>query len=162
MNYISCIRNIADSSGLYSLTTTVRPDSLTLLYSFSTVTGNTYPELYPHIGPTFRGDVGKMTKKLEEEFAKWKLNIANDSVTIFQALIEKSGRLGKLNLVEGKKSVYTDKVLDFLTAEATAWLPRFDGSGKIPWEIRISVRVNRDQTMKISILEEISSTLYVH
>ena len=122
-------------------------------FNFYTFEGNTEPLLGPaDYRPTFKGDILKLTKKLEQDFKNWKPIAITDSMIIITGLVEKNGTIGKLKLIEGKPSVYSNKVLEFMSREATSWLPRVNGGGKRPWNVRISVRVNKDNSMKVSIL----------
>jgi len=147
------IGKITDVNVIYDLTTTIRRDSLVYHFNFYTYDGNTAPRLGPaDYRPTFKGDILKLTKKLEEDFKKWKPIAITDSMILLTGLVEKDGTIGKLKLIEGKPSVYSNKVLEFMGREATSWLPRVDGSGKRAWKVRISVRINKDNSMKVSIL----------
>ncbi|NQX56701.1 hypothetical protein HQN86_23995 [Pedobacter panaciterrae] len=147
------IGKITDVNVIYNLTTTMQRDSLVHHFNFYTFEGNTEPLLGPaDYRPTFKGDILKLTKKLEQDFKNWKPIAITDSMIIITGLVEKNGTIGKLKLVEGKPSVYSNKVLEFMSREATSWLPRVDGGGKRPWNVRISVRVNKDNSMKVSIL----------
>lgn len=147
------IGKITDVNVIYDLTTTMRRDSLVHHFNFYTYDGNTEPLLGPaDYRPTFKGDILKLTKKIEQDFKKWEPIEKTDSLIILTGLVEKDGTIGKLKLIEGKSSVYSNKVLEFMSREATSWLPRVDGGGKRAWNIRISVRVNKDKSMNVSIL----------
>ncbi|ATP56343.1 hypothetical protein CPT03_07590 [Pedobacter ginsengisoli] len=147
------IGKITDVNVIYNLTTRMQRDSLVHHFNFYTYNGNTEPFLgSADYRPTFKGDILKLTKKLEQDFKNWKPIAITDSMIIITGLVEKDGTIGKLKLIEGKPSVYSNKVLEFMGHEATMWLPRVDGGGKRAWNIRISVRVNKDNSMKVSIL----------
>ncbi len=147
------IGKITDVNVTYSLTTTMRCDSLVHHFNFYTYDGNTEPFLGPaDYLPTFKGDILKLTKKLEQDFKNWKPISITDSMVIVTGLVEKDGTIGKLKLIEGKPSAYSNKILGFMGREATSWLPRVDGGGKRAWNVRISVRLNKDNSMKVSIL----------
>ena len=75
-----------------------------------------------------------------------------DSIIIMTGIVDKKGAISKLELIEGRTSAYSNKVLDFMSGEATSWWPKFDGGGKRPWQVRMSVRVNKDESMKVAIL----------
>jgi hypothetical protein len=137
----------------YDLTTTIRRDSLMHHFDFYTYEGNTKP-FRGSLGnyPTFKGDILKLTEKLEHEFKQWKSIAVTDSVIILTGIVEKDGTIGKLKLIEGKPSIYSNKVLEFMSRDATSWLPKVDGGGKRAWPVRISVRVNNDGSIKVSIL----------
>ena len=147
------VKKMTDVNVIYDLTTIIRRDSLVHHFNFYTNEGNTEP-FRGALGnyPTFRGDILKLTEKLEYEFKRWKSIAATDSIIILTGLVEKNGTIGKLKLIEGKSSVYSNKVLEFMRREATSWLPRVDGGGKRAWPVRISVRVNKDESIKVSIL----------
>lgn len=147
------IKNMTDVNTVYGLTTTIRRDSLTHHFNFYTYSGNTEPKLSPTGNhPTFVGNILKLAENLEQDFNRWKPITVTDSLIIMTGLVEKNGTIGELKLIEGSSSAYSDKVMDFMSREATSWLPRFDGGGKRAWPVRISVRVNRDESMKVSIL----------
>jgi hypothetical protein len=153
MSYISGIKKLGDSNSLYSLTTTLRRDSIIQRFSFYTVTGDTEPDLDPGRNrPLLRGDILKLTKSLEQNFKQWKPVKVTDSIIIITGTVEKNGTIGKLQLVEGRKSTYSDKVLEFMSREATSWWPVMQGGKLMQWAVRISVRVNKDESIKVSIL----------
>jgi hypothetical protein len=153
LTYLQGIKKIRDTNTMYNLTTTLRRDSLKHHFSFFTVSGNTEPYFGPQgYYPTFKGDISKLTKRLEQDFKKWKSIAVTGSIIILIGLVEKNGTIGTLKLIEGTRSPYSDKVLEFMSREATSWLPKFDGGGKRAWPVRISVRINKDETLKVSIL----------
>ncbi|WP_285056621.1 hypothetical protein [Pedobacter ginsengisoli] len=147
------IKKMTDVNVNYDLTTIIRRDSLVHHFNFYTYEGNTEP-FRGALGnyPVFKGDILKLTEKLEREFKQWKSIAVTDSIIILTGLVEKNGTIGKLKLIEGKSSVYSNKVLEFMSREATSWLPKVDGGGKRVWPVRISVRVNKDGSVKISML----------
>jgi hypothetical protein len=147
------IKKMTDVNVIYDLTTIIRRDSLVHHFNFYTYEGNNEP-FRGALGnyPVFKGDILKLTEKLEREFKQWNSIAVTDSIIILTGLVEKNGTIGKLKLIEGKSSVYSNKVLEFMSREATSWLPKVDGGGKRAWPVRISVRVNKDESMKVSIL----------
>lgn len=153
LTHFQGIKKMTDVNTMYTLTTTLRRDSLKHHFYFYTFDGNTEPDFgLTGYHPTFKGDILKLTKKLEQDFKQWKPVAVTDSIIIMTGLVEKNGTIGKLKLIEGKTSAYSDKVLNFMSREATSWFPRVDGGGKRAWPVRISVRVNKDESMKVSIL----------
>lgn len=153
LTYLQGIKKMADVSSMYHLMTTLQRDSLKHHFSFYTYTGSAKPKVdlsYYH--PVFKGDILKLTRKLEQKFKQWKPIVVTDSIIIMTGIVDEKGAIGKLQLIEGRTSVYSNKVLDFMSGEVTSWWPKFDGGGKRPWQVRMSVRVNKDESMKVAIL----------
>lgn len=153
LTYFQGIKKMADVNTMYHLRTTLKRDSIKYQFSFYTYTGNTEPKDDPiYYRPVFKGDILKLTRKLEQKFKQWKPIVVTDSIIIMTGLVDKKGAISKLQLIEGSTSAYSNKVLDFMSGEATSWWPKFNGGGKRPWHVRISVRVNKDESMKVAIL----------
>lgn len=147
------IGKMTDVNVIYDLTTIIRRDSLVHHFNFHTYEGNTEP-FHGSLGnhPIFKGDILELKEKLEQESKLWRPIALKDSMIIMTGLVEKNGTIGKLKLIEGEPTVYSTNVLRFMGREATSWLPRIDGGGKRAWPVRISVRVNKDESIKVSIL----------
>lgn len=147
------IKKMTDVNVNYDLTTIIRRDSLMHHFNFYTYEGNTEP-FRGALGnyPAFKGDILMLTEKLKHELKQWKSIAVTDSVIILSGIVEKDGTIGKLKLIEGKSSAYSNKVLEFMSREAISWLPKVDGGGKRAWPVRISVRANKDGFIKVSIL----------
>lgn len=134
--------------------TTVRRDSTTYHYSFYSVPdkGKFNLDQRDH-RPFFKGDVLDLTKKLERDFKTWKPIHVTDSIIIMTGTVDKKGVIGPLVLIEGRSSAYTENILRFMSNEATSWWPKMESTGSVrPWPVRISVRVNKDGSIKVSIL----------
>ena len=145
--------NLKDSTIVYTNYTTIKPDSLTQHFSFYTVKGKAIPDFFPEFyRPTLKGSILELTKKLETEFKQWKPLKVTDSIIVLTGLVDKEGKIGKLSLIDEAPSEYSNKVLDFMTRVATSWNPRIAGGALMRSEVKISVRINKDDSVKISIL----------
>ena len=153
LTYLKGIKKMADVKTVYFLSTKIRRDSIQHQFSFYSYTGETIPNLDPvDNNPKLKGDLVKLTKKLQQDFENWKPVAVTDSLIIISGNVDRKGIIGPLKLIEGRSSDYTKNIIDFMSKEAVSWWPKFDGGGSRPWPVRISVRLNKDGSMKVSIL----------
>lgn len=152
MAYLEVTKSVPGKNTIGSLWVTMKKDMLKYSSSIYTYTGRTEPELLARNGPIFKGNLGEMTKLLEQKVKLWKDIKIADSVIILMGWVDKTGRFGNLKIIEGNTSPYADKILEFMLKEATAWSPKIDGGRIRDYYVRISVRMNKDRSVYISIL----------
>ena len=146
--YINRIKNITERDTTYTLKTTLRSDSTTHFFEFYAESKNIYPERnQPHL----KADMLTFTKKIEQHFQSWKPIAPSDSLIVLTGIIEKNGIMGNITLLVGETSPYSNKLIEAILKEANPWLPVLYASKRTEWPVRISLRLNRDQTLKIQI-----------
>lgn len=154
LTYLQGINKLNQLKTVYSRQTEIRRDSIRHHFTYYSYTSDTIPNLHRRsLQPTFKGDILKLTRDLENEFKTKKRIRPKDSIIILSGIVEKNGKIGPLSLIEGDNSDYTRTVLAFLSREATLWSPKRETSGtKRVSPVRISVLAKKDGTLKISIL----------
>lgn len=150
--YEKVTRDIKNQNAIGSLWVTLKRDTLKYSYTIYTYSGKSEPELLPRNGPFYKGDLREMTTLLEKKLKSWKDIKIVDSVVILMGWIDKNGVLTNLKLLEGNASPFVDRLKLFVAKEAVSWHPRIDGGLKRIYPVRLSVRIKKDLSVKISIL----------
>lgn len=175
MEYLSGIKRLGDSNTYYDLTTRVVRDSIIRQFSYFILPAGAYRYYRPQenkrvihsskspasptftdtvytLHPKFKGDVLELQRKLGQSFKLWKPVAITDSVLLILVFVERNGSLGNLRLEFGNTSPFSDKVLEFIRREASSWWPRVENFKKIKDVTKIFVRLNSDESFRISIL----------
>jgi len=146
------MKEITEKDTSYLLRTTFRPDSLTHFFEFYST--NDVPE-YHFVRvlnrPFLKQKISAITDTLEKRLQSWKPIVISDSIIVMSGTVETNGTLTNLELLEGKASSYSDKIMQELIA-ITVWWPVRLGQKAVPWAVKISLRVNQDSTLKLETL----------
>ena len=151
MQYFAGIKDLSHTRS--RLKTTLRRDTVDNLFIYSTFTGeDKYYEPSPIHRARFKGEVSLLQQKLSSGFKQWKPLKISDSTLVITGLVERDGTIGKLELISGNPSQFSNKAIQFLTQEATAWIPAEQHERTVKYLVKFFVRLNPDETITLSIL----------
>ncbi|WP_316793699.1 hypothetical protein [Pedobacter frigoris] len=148
------VQSLKDSSIHVEVTTNLKRD--TLVHNFTyTILGNTYVYDFMEMNerPKLKGSISDFQKKLRLAYQQWKPIAVTDSALLITGIVEKDGSFGNVQLLMGKPSPFSDKVLNFISREARSWWPGKALRTKIIREYaKIFVRLNKDDSITFSTL----------
>lgn len=150
MQYFDGIKDLSHIGS--SLQTTFRRDTVDNLFFYSPFIGGIkYPEPSPRHRARFKGNVSLLQKQLSSGFKQWKPLEISDSTLVITGVVERDGTLGKLELISGNPSQFSNKTIQFITKEATTWIPAEQNDRTVRYLVKFFVRVNPDETITLSI-----------
>ncbi|SDD47521.1 hypothetical protein [Niabella drilacis] len=99
--------------------------------------------------PEYAGDMSKVAEKIRP-YANQVLKPA-DSIIVFRGIVMQDGVLRNLELIVGRKSVYSDKVQKVFEQQVHGWSPAklIESNATYESYIKIYIRINNDGTVSI-------------
>ncbi|RPD41812.1 hypothetical protein [Chitinophaga barathri] len=100
----------------------------------------------------YKGDMKELAKAVEKKYAAKQYPPAADSALIFRAFVDKHplNALEKLELLEGRRSAFSDLISQSLRESGRSWRPMLQGGRSVKSYIWVIARLNGDGSITLS------------
>ena len=85
----------------------------------------------PWVYPVYEGNADKLADKIRRRSYLYRHSRLQDSLLIFQGIVERDGRLTKVQQVFGDRTPYSDVVARWLESDDQRWRPAIQGGRPI-------------------------------